>query len=218
MMLLRKQTVWLLTMLAVMVVLSGYYLVKGPQQQIPALGEKSKQESPVLGVEVNTEETNLPGSEATPVEGQNALPENTTSTDTTTIPDVNTTPDTSASPLAEGVNEYFEGYKLKREALMQQQKDEQMAIVTNPDASPQAVADAKAKHEELSTIETQTLAMEELLKAKGYKDAVVNVQDKTVDVIVQKDKLQADEVVDVIAMAKQHFKVSGSNVTVRSKP
>ena len=218
MMLLRKQTVWLLTMLAVMVVLSGYYLVKGPQQQIPALSEKSKQEEPLLGVEVNTKETDIPGSESTPVEGQGAAPDASAGTDTNSTPDTNAAPDTSAAPLPEGTNDYFEGYKLKREAMLQQQKDEQMAIVTNPDASPQAVADAKAKHEELSTIETQTLAMEELLKAKGYKDAVVNVQDKSVDVIVQKEKLKADEVVDIIAIAKQHFKVSGSNVTVRSKP
>ncbi|MGD8191547.1 SpoIIIAH-like family protein [Brevibacillus ginsengisoli] len=204
-MLLRKQTVWLLTMLAVMVVLSGYYLVKGPQQ-IPALSDKNKQEAPLMGVEVNSKQTDLPGSDAAPVEGQNQSPEVTSGTDT------------NAAPLPEGTNDYFESHKLKRDALMEQQKDEQMAIATNPDASPQAMADAKAKHEELSNIETQTLAMEDLLKAKGYKNALVNAQDKTVDVIVQKEKLQADEVVDIIAMTKQHFKVSGSSVIVRNIP
>ncbi|HZG80302.1 MAG TPA: SpoIIIAH-like family protein, partial [Brevibacillus sp.] len=39
-MILRKQTVWLLTMLAVMVVLSGYYLAKGPQEQVPTSGQQ----------------------------------------------------------------------------------------------------------------------------------------------------------------------------------
>lgn len=220
-MLLRKQTVWLLTMLAVMVVLSGYYLVKGPNQQIPALSDKTKQEEPLLGVEVNSKETDLPGSEATPVEGQSATEETPSTTVETPSTSVETPSDPNAtldSSLPQSANDYFESYKLKREALLQQQKDEQMAIVTNPDVSPQAMADAKAKYEELSNIETQTMAMEELLKAKGYTDAVVNVQGQSVDVIVQKEKLQADEVVDIIALAKQHFKVSGSNVTVRSKP
>ncbi len=205
-MLLRKQTVWLLTMLAVMVVLSGYYLVKGPNQQIPALGEKSKQVEPLTGVEVNTKETNQPDGDAAPVEGQNPTIETPGNSDV------------NAADLPETASDYFQGYKMKREAMLEQQKDEQMAIMMNPDASPQAVADAKAKHEELSNLETKTLAMEELLKAKGYKEAVVNAQDNTVDVIVQKDKLQPQEVVDIIALAKQHFKVSGSNVTVRFKP
>lgn len=205
-MLLRKQTVWLLTMLAVMVVLSGYYLVKGPNQQIPALGEKSKQVEPLTGVEVNTKQTNQPDGDAAPVEGQNPTIETPGNSDV------------NAADLPETASDYFQGYKMKREAMLEQQKDEQMAIMMNPDASPQAVADAKAKHEELSNLETKTLAMEELLKAKGYKEAVVNAQDNTVDVIVQKDKLQPQEVVDIIALAKQHFKVSGSNVTVRFKP
>ncbi|MGC5324414.1 SpoIIIAH-like family protein [Brevibacillus sp. SYSU BS000544] len=206
-MLLRKQTVWLLTMLAVMVVLSGYYLVKGPNQQMPALGDKTKQEAPLTGVEVSTEETDLPGVEATPVEGQGPTIETPTSTES----------NVDASSLPETASDYFQGYRMKREAMLQQQKDEQMEIMTNGEATPQAIAEAKAKHEELSNLETKTLAMEELLKAKGYKDAIVYVQDKNVDVIVQKDKLQAQEVVDVIALAKQHFQVSGSNVTVRFK-
>lgn len=206
-MLLRKQTVWLLTMLAVMVVLSGYYLVKGPNQQIPALTDKSKQEAPLMGVEVNTEQTDLPSEEATPVEGQVPTIETPAATES----------NVGASTLPETASDYFQGYRMKREAMLQQQKDEQMEIMTDGEATPQAIAEAKAKHEELSNLESKTLAMEELLKAKGYKEAIVYVQDKNVDVIVQKDKLQAQEVVEIIALAKQHFKVSGSNVTVRFK-
>jgi len=197
-MILRKQTVWLLTMLAVMVVLSGYYLVKGPGEQ-PAIGEEPKQVEPLMGVEVDTKQTDQPPTDATPVEAKSTTVEEATPK--------------AAADLPAG-SDYFQGYKLKREAMMQQQKDEQMKIMTSSEATPQAVAEAKKKHDELSDMEAKVLALEELIKAEGYKDVVVNAQNGTVSVIVQKDGLEAKEAVHIIGLVKQHMKVSGQDVRV----
>jgi stage III sporulation protein AH len=87
----------------------------------------------------------------------------------------------------------------------------------NSEATPQAVAEAKAKYEELSNLENATLTVEEMLKASGYKDAVVSVQNDKVMVIVQKDKLEANEAVEIIAQVKQHLNVPGKNITVQFK-
>jgi stage III sporulation protein AH len=208
-MVLRKQTVWLLTMLAVMVVLSGYYLVKGPTEQVPALTEEQKQVEPLSGVEVDSKQTDTPAPDASPVEGQNGT-NGTPATDNS-----NSSNETIA--VADTPSEVFQGYKMKREALTQQQKDEQLAIMSSSDATPQAVAEAKAKYEELSNMESATLSLEEMLKASGYKDAVVFVQNDKVTVIVQKEKLAANEVVEIIAQVKQHLNVPGKNVTVQFK-
>jgi stage III sporulation protein AH len=208
-MVLRKQTVWLLTMLAVMVVLSGYYLVKGPTEQVPALTEEQKQVEPLSGVEVDSKQTDTPAPDASPVEGQNGT-NGTPATDNS-----NSSNETIA--VADTTSEVFQGYKMKREALTQQQKDEQLAIMSSSDATPQAVAEAKAKYEELSNMESATLSLEEMLKASGYKDAVVFVQNDKVTVIVQKEKLAANEVVEIIAQVKQHLNVPGKNVTVQFK-
>lgn len=208
-MILRKQTVWLLTMLAVMVVLSGYYLVKGPSEQIPAIGDEQKLAEPLSGVQVDTQQTGEPTPEVTPVKGQNALI-GTPAVDTKSEPY-----DTVA--LTDTTSDVFQGYKMRREALTQQQKDEQLAIMSNVDTTPQAVAEAKAKYEELSTLENATFGLEELLKASGYQDAVVFAQNEKVTVIVQKDKLVANEVVDIIAQVKQHLNVPGKNVRVQFK-
>ncbi len=226
-MLLRKQTVWLLTMLAVMVVLSGYYLVKGPNQHVQ--NELKKQEDQLMGVEVKSKPSNqsAAGEDSKPVEGSTLAPD-LGSTDelgkATPTNDVNksTNQGTDANQPQAGAmpssNDFFQGYKMKREAMMQQQKDEQMAIMTNENSTPQAIADAKAQHEELSTQESSTLALEELIKAKGYNDAVVYSQKNKVNVIVQAPKLSSQEVVDIIAQVKQQLHVSGNDVTVQFKP
>jgi len=219
-MILRKQTVWLLTMLAVMVVLSGYYLVKGPVDQVPTSGNQQavqKQEQ-ISGVVVESKQVEQ-APQATPVDAKNNNQE-------ATAPQANSpaTPDPAKQtagnavvPVADTTSEIFQGYKMKREAQVQQQKDEQLAIMSNADSSPQAVAEAKAKYEELSSQDNATMNVEEMLKASGYQDAVVFVQDDKVTVIVQKDKLSANEAVEIIAHVKQHLNVPATNINVQFK-
>ena len=219
-MILRKQTVWLLTMLAVMVVLSGYYLVKGPENQVPTSGNQQavqKQEQ-ISGVVVESKQVD-PAPQATPVNGKNEnSPELATPPSGTPV----ATPDTAkqtagnaVAPVADTTSEIFQGYEMKREAQVQQQKDEQLAIMSNADSTPQAVAEAKAKYEELSTQDNATINVEEMLKASGYQDAVVFVQGDKVTVIVQKDKLSANEAVEIIAHVKQHMNVPATNINVQ---
>lgn len=223
-MILRKQTVWLLTMLAVMVVLSGYYLVKGPQGQVPTSGkeqEVQKQEQ-ISGVEVESKQVDQ-APQATSVDAKNSKEEATaqpTGSQEQPANQANVTPTPAGNavvPVSETASEIFQGYKMKREAQVQQQKDEQLSIMSNADSTPQAVAEAKANYEDLSNQDNATISVEELLKASGYKDAVVFVQDDKVTVIVQKDKLSANEAVEIIAHVKQHLNVPATNVNVQFK-
>lgn len=208
-MVVRKQTVWLLTMLAVMVVLSGYYLVNGPDEQTPAWGESSEQD-PLAGVEVETRQTDQPAPDAAPVKG-------TPDSDPPSAEGVGGAE--GDSPLfANAVNETFQSIKLNREAMMEKQKDEQMEIMVNPDASPQAMVEARARYEELSALQNNILTLEEMLKADGYKDAVVFAQRDSVKVVVQAEKLDRKQVIDIIALTKQHLNVPGYQVTVSSQP
>lgn len=215
-MILRRQTVWLLTMLAVMVVLSGYYLAKGPQEQVPTSGQQQavQKQEPISGVVVESKQVEQ-APIATPVDANNkqatAKPGATTDT-----PQASTQGNTAAVlPVLDTASEIFQGYKMKREAQVQQQKDEQLAIMGNTESSPQAVAEAKAKYEELSNQDNAIMNVEELLKASGYQDAVVFMQDDKVTVVVQKNELSSNEAVEIIAHVKQHLNVPATHVAVK---
>ncbi|AYK07511.1 SpoIIIAH-like family protein [Brevibacillus laterosporus] len=228
-MILRKQTVWLLTMLAVMVVLSGYYMVKGPNDQVPATTdhkEAQKEDQSITGIEVDTKQLDQPMQDAKPVESKGEVDKATAQSSGKDVEKPNqkaanktpaTAPDTTTFPAPESAD-VFQGYKLKREAMTQLQKDEQTAIMTNSNSTPQAIAEANTRLEELSTLEQQTLALEELIKTKGYKDCVVNTQKDSVSIIVQKDKVDSKEAIKLIALAKQHLNVPGKNITVSFQP
>ena len=215
-MLVRKQTVWLLTMLAVMVVLSGYYLVNGPAEQTPALGEPTQAQDPLAGVEVETQQTDQPAPDAAAVEGAPAVDGAPAGEAAAAKEDP--AADLESSLLANGGSETFQSIKLNREAMIEKQKDEQMEIIVNPDASPQAMVDARARYDELSALQNNIMALEEMLKADGYKDAVVFAHSDSVKVVVQAEKLDRKQVVDIIALTKQHLNVPGYQVTVSAQP
>ena len=212
-MVLRKQTVWLLTMLAVMVVLSGYYLVKGPQDQL-SVSQQQTEVDEFPNVVVETKQSEQPAGSVTTTENQQITVQTPTAN---TGEQATATEKQEAAVLADTPNDVFTGYKMNRDTMIEKEKDEQMTIMMNPEATPQAVAEAKARHEELSTIQQATITVEEMLKASGYKDAVVSVLKDKVTVIVQKDKLEAGEVVDIIAQVKQHLNVPGKNISVQYK-
>lgn len=210
-MILRRQTVWLLTMLAVMVVLSGYYLAKGPQEQVPTSGQQQavqKQEQ-ISGVVVESKQVDQ-APDATPVGSKSEQP--AAQAGKTNTPQNNAP---AVVPVSETASEIFQGYKMKREAQVQQQKDEQLAIMGNTESSPQAVAEAKAKYEELSNQDNAIMNVEELLKASGYQDAVVFMQDDKVTVVVQKNELSSNEAVEIIAHIRQHLNVPATHVSVK---
>ncbi len=212
-MVLRKQTVWLLTMLAVMVVLSGYYLVKGPQDQL-SVSQQQTEVDEFPNVIVETKQSEQPAGAVTGTDNQPITVQTPTAS---TEEQATGTEKQEAAVLADTPNDVFTGYKMNRDTMIEKEKDEQMQVMMNPEATPQAVAEAKARHEELSTIQQATITVEEMLKASGYKDAVVSVLKDKVTVIVQKDKLEAGEVVDIIAQVKQHLNVPGKNISVQYK-
>jgi stage III sporulation protein AH len=186
-MVLKKQTVWLLSMLAVLVVLSAYYLVQGPSEQMPVAtgnmndADKIANAPEVKGVSVETKQ--VPKPEGVPA----------------------TTPS----------DEYFIGYKMQRDAQQEQEMGRLMEVFTSSEAKPAAIAEAKKKYEELSALKDSQTQVEELVKSLGnFKDVVVIAKNDMVRVVVQAESLKKEKAVEIINVVKQHMKVPGNNIVV----
>jgi stage III sporulation protein AH len=179
-MVLKKQTVWLLSMLTIMVVLSAYYLIQGPVQQVPVAGKaKTDQAVKVASKQVTSDKVQT---EAT----------------------------------AAG-DDYFMGTKMKRDATNSQKMEEYMTVMTNDKASSTDIAKAKEEYDRLASLEDTEMNIENLIKALGYNEAVVTSKEDRVNVIVQANKLDADNAVKIISLISQHMNVPGKNVVVSYK-
>lgn len=186
----NKQTVWLVTMLTLMVVLSAYYIVTGPVEPVgksaTKLNEEAKDTADVK-VDIKNVDTTAQNAKAKEV-------------------------------LDKANDDYFVAYQLQRNTLRQKMTEDYMKVLTNPDASKEQLEEARNKIDELMKVDKQETVLEELIRKEGYNDAVVITGDSHVDVIVQSDKLTNAQAVKLISLVKQHLDVSPLNVSVAYKP
>lgn len=180
----NKQTVWLVTMLSVMVVLSAYYIVTGPVEPADQVAQTAKEKQGDIKVDIK------------PVDEPSSSGEK------------------SAEVLENQSNDFFVGYQLQRSTLRQKMVEEYMQVLTNPEAPEKEVEEANQKIQQLMKIDNQETVLEELIRKEGYQDAVVITNLPHVDVIVQSEKLDKKQVVKLISLVRQHLQVDPHHVTV----
>lgn len=109
----NKQTVWLVTMLSVMVVLSAYYIVTGPVEPADQVAQTAKEKQGDIKVDIK------------PVDEPSSSGQK------------------SAEVLENQSNDFFVGYQLQRSTLRQKMVEEYMQVLTNPEAPEKEVEEAK---------------------------------------------------------------------------
>ncbi|GGK19040.1 stage III sporulation protein AH [Caldalkalibacillus thermarum] len=188
-MVLRKQTIWLLTMLTLMVVLSAYYLFNGsPEYDYVTLDELDKEAE---GEEVSLDEIDW----------------------VDTISDMNGdfTLEEAGNPL-----DFFIAYRIERERQRADKFEEYQNMMNASEATAQTVAEAQAKIEAIWDQEETEYTLENLIKQEGYEDAlVIYTKNEGINVIVRSDEeLDKKEVLKIIHLVRKHLDVPGHMVTV----
>lgn len=184
-----RQTVWLVTMLTLMVVLSAYYIVTGPVQ--PANQEVVKTTNPG-NIDVSIKAVDKPTS--------------STATQNKEISNL------------KGSNDYFVGYQLQRHALRSRLTEEWFKVLTNPDASKEQQTEARGKIDGLMKVDKRESVLEELIRKEGFADAVVVSNDSHIDVVVQSKDLTRAQAVKLIGLVKDQMDVAPLNVSVAYRP
>ncbi|MBA4494990.1 SpoIIIAH-like family protein [Paenactinomyces guangxiensis] len=188
----NKQTVWLVTMLSLMVVLSAYYIVTGPVEPVDQSAAKPDDLTKEGNIDVNIKTVEQPAEAAK----QNDVKET----------------------LDKANDDYFVAYQLQRNTLRQKETERYMQVLTNPEASKEQLQEAKQKIDQLMKVDKTETVLEELIRKEGYSDAVVVTSDSHVDVVVQSDKLTNAQAVKLINLVKQHLNVSPTQVSVAYRP
>ncbi|RXT13782.1 SpoIIIAH-like family protein [Ammoniphilus sp. CFH 90114] len=185
-MVLKKQTVWLLSMLTIMVVLSAYYMLQGPIEQVPVASNSPSPEAQELQVDSQQIET------GESMEG-------------------------TAEAMPGSASDYFIETKLNRDAWQSQKMEEYLSIMTNAE-DKEAVTQAKSNYDKLVTQQDTEMTVESLIKALGYNEAVIISKENRVNVIVQAEKLERQNAVEIMKLVTQHLEVPSNNIVVTYKP
>ncbi|MED3562895.1 SpoIIIAH-like family protein [Bacillus xiapuensis] len=177
-MLLKKQTVWLLTMLSLVVVLSVYYITSPEQKKsndLAAVEQKAKDQ-------INQKDTNTKATTKTDAKGEKTI----------------------ISQVA-GDDE-FEALRLELEDKRSQMKEELTTEMASTNLPADERSKAMDQMKELNKTAQQEEILETLIKSKGYEDALVRAEGSNVRVIVKsKNKPSATAANDIIQEVKKEI-------------
>ncbi|MFD1736412.1 SpoIIIAH-like family protein [Bacillus salitolerans] len=186
-MLLKKQTVWLLTMLSLVVVLSVYYVTSPENGEDYAFVDEENQEA--AADEMNTDTTSEEGVES---EGEVVTEGATESTEE----------DTVISSISS--DELFTALRLEMEDQRSKLVSDLQDMVASSEVSPEQKSQAYDKMIEVQTVSSKERVLETLILAESpeYKDVLVRADGETVQIIVKANDHSPAEANKIIQLVR----------------
>ncbi|GAA0482124.1 SpoIIIAH-like family protein [Salinibacillus aidingensis] len=181
-MMLKKQTVWLLTMLSLLIVLSVYYMTSPGGDQVALINDDNKENSEETSNEDSTIETNVTEGEATEVDA-NGNPISSTSTD-----------------------DLFTQLRLEIQDMRSQQKEQFNEVLTSSSATAAEKNEAMEKKNRLEEVQTKEAILEKVIQSeKNYSDVLVRAEENVVKVTVKADEHSGTEANHIMQMVRDEF-------------
>ncbi|MFB5191143.1 SpoIIIAH-like family protein [Alicyclobacillus fastidiosus] len=185
----KRQTVWLSTMMVLSLMLIGYYTMNN--QSGTATTTQPNSDSVATSV---TQPSTSGGASAT-----------------------NSTSSTSSTG-ATATTDWYTNQQTNVSQQLSEQIDRQKAVLANNNASSDQIASAESQLAELQDLTGGIDNATQMIKADGFKNAVIvpDAKLQTFSVYVQASNLQKDDVIKVMNIVSQQLDVSMLNVTVKA--
>ncbi|MFJ8240783.1 SpoIIIAH-like family protein [Bacillus tropicus] len=200
---LKKQTVWLLTMLSLVVVLSVYYVTTPDKMNTasPTTGEKIGQEKQGTDKAVTNEAPKeTPKKENTNKETSNK------ETNKETDKKESATKETSkkeANVTVQSSDENFTALRMQMEDQRSEQKARLQEVMDSAKSSATEKSKAKDNFDAITTMETKQELLETVIKSQGgYKDALVRADGTDIKVTVKAAKHSQKEANKIIQLVR----------------
>ncbi len=114
----------------------------------------------------------------------------------------------------DAVTTFFSNYRTSRETARAEEMSYLDAIISSEDSSAEAKATAEEmKQELLGNIEAE-LVIENLIKAKGFEDAIVTMSTENVNIIIDQPQLEAAQVSQILGIVLQETDYAATQVVV----
>jgi stage III sporulation protein AH len=119
--------------------------------------------------------------------------------------------------LAAASSSFFRDYRFEREQDRSKEVAYINTIVDNPNSDPEMIKEAQSQLLEITSNMDSELAIENLIKAKGFRDAVVIIHKDNVNVIVDKAELVPEDVAIILDIVKRESGRDVENIKIIPK-
>jgi len=112
---------------------------------------------------------------------------------------------------------FFTSYRLERENTRKEEIEYIREILDNPESDPDMKKEAQQQLLEITKNMEKELAIEALIKAKGFKDVVVILHKDSVNVIIDKPELKQEEVAQILDIVRRESGHKPENIKIIPK-
>lgn len=227
----KRQTIWLVSMLSLMVVLSAYYLftedtgssnqlAESQQTKTPSDAQEASTNSGLEGLVINEvvtegqvtgEQTDETGAPVEPQTEENQAAAGNTNESKT---DEEVLKEMEAKNTAASAANIFENYQWERTAENSRLESELLAAAGDNSKTPEENAKAVEQLRILEEKNSKITGIEEQL-SQQYTNAIVEEDNDQYKVVVISDKLEAKEAVNIVDMVIKELDVTQDKVRVQ---
>ncbi len=111
-------------------------------------------------------------------------------------------------------NDFFIDYKLERDRLRSQEADYLRELINNPNAVQQSKEKAQQDLIALSQKVEKEMIVENLIKAKGFEDAVIFLSNDIANVVVKATGLKQNEVAQITDIVTKTTGINLDKITI----
>ena len=214
--LLKKNQV-IIYVIAVMLMVAGYlnYTTRTADETVQASSQVNETDE-----YANIGDARLVSSEA--VEENTTNETNTTenqvaeNTNTTNITN-ETTNNTTTQETSVTSDDYFAKSKLERDTMYSQMVETYENILNSSNASETQKQSATEEITNINNTKNSIMICENLLKTKGFENAVIFVNDESVSVIIGIKELQQDQIAQIQNIISREMKADIENIHISTK-
>jgi stage III sporulation protein AH len=123
----------------------------------------------------------------------------------------------AAAGDAAGSSDFFVEYRLERDRTRGQRIEWLREVINNDNSAGETRQKAQEHLLDISSKMEKEIELENLLRAKGYKDAAVIADERAVTVIVTSDKLSAGETADINNLISRRTGVDAQSIVIIPK-
>lgn len=199
----KRQTVWLVSMLSLMVVLSAYYLFTDDVKDFQ-LNSKELSLNEVKLDATQAANANTTGAKAAEVSGQNKQKQQ--NTDAEVLKKIQAQGKTAA--------EFFSALQLKRTEELAKRGEELMKIITNSKNNNEAVIKAQEEYYRIQDMEEKVDNLEAVLM-NDFANALVTQEGNRWKVIVQSEKLERSQAVSIVDLVMKEMNIGPEKITIQ---
>ena len=113
--------------------------------------------------------------------------------------------------------DYFESYRANRQSIRDMEMKYVQTISGNDNADAEVKKEAEARLLSIAALMEQELKLENLIKAKGFEDAIAFVEDGTISIVVKAKELNSTEATKILKIVVDETGEPAQNVTIITK-